>query len=300
MTDLSVVADPAAVEATAIAETDLFGPIRPVTPEAFFARSEIESGLHVLAYGPVKLPLLVRNRGASATFYGFHGAMGLGERRPLPIFQGRKVAPRRLNTVLVCDPSLYLDPSVRVGWFLGNRHCPMQEVLPAIMDHLDRIMGAQRRVLWGNSAGGFAAIRYARSDDLAVAVNPQTVLRQFIWGWVMPWLEQGWDARDRRSMRALADRIGDLRGQPLCRRLVYVQNRHDNHVARHLAPFALAHGLTTEPGDDGRFRLILGDWREGHFPPPSRWQRRLILEETARLCPDERSWLARLGLRRFW
>lgn len=255
--------------------------------DEFLALDRLRSGLIVIDYGAVELALLVRNRRAPVTFYGFHAAQSPMQRRPVPFFQGRRIAPRRFNQVLVSDPSLYLHDDVRVGWFLGNRHCPMTEELPPIMDKLDALMGAERRMLWGNSAGGTAALRYAREQDVSVVVNPQVVLRNFTWGRVEPWLEHGWGIDDYWDRRAYGEAHCDLRANPPKGRIVYCQNIHDDHVELQLKPLAETLGVSAEPGDDGRFRLILGDWGKGHIPPPSEFQQAIVAEEADRMAGPE-------------
>jgi len=253
--------------------------------ESFFAATSLPDGLIVIDYGEIELPMLVRRRGAPVTFYGFHAAMNPTIRRPLPFFQGRNIAPAATNSVLLCDPSLYLHEAVKVGWFLGNRLCPLVTELPLVLDHLDRLMGAERRLLWGNSAGGTAALRYSREQDVAIAVNPQTILEHFTWGRVLPWIEHGWQASGADA-RSLAGRIGDLRLHAPRGRTVYVQNIDDEHHGRHFLPYAHQHGFRTEPGDDGRQGLILGTWGKGHTPPPPEMQRRLVAGEADRMLEE--------------
>jgi hypothetical protein len=264
------------------------------TLDEFLALHRLKSGLVIIDYGKVELALLIRNRKAGATFYGFHAAQSPVTRQPVPYFQGRLVAPKRLNQVLVSDPSLYLHEDVRVGWFLGNKYCPLTQDLPKIMDKLDTLMGASRRILWGNSAGGTAALRYARDEDVSVVMNPQTVLINFTFGRIRPWAEHGWDKPDHDATWFLADEIGDLRKAPPRGRIVYCQNLHDDHVKLQLRPLAETLGVSTEPGDDGRFKLILGDWGKGHIPPPSDVQQAIVAEEVERMLGPKKGLFARL------
>ena len=275
---------------------DRWGRAQRYDRDAFLALTKPPSGLVLIDYGEVELALLVRNRGARATFYGFHAAQSPVQRRPVPYFQGRKIAPRGMNQVLVTDPSLYLDDEVRVGWFLGNRHCRLVEELPRIMDKLDALMGAQRRLLWGNSAGGTAALRYAREQDVSVVINPQVVLRNFTWSRVQPWLKHGWGIDEYWEGRAFGEAFCDLRDMPPRGRIVYCQNMHDDHVELQLEPLAEVLGVSTEPGDDGRFRLILGDWGKGHIPPPPAEQKAIVEEEVRRMLgpPSLIEWIKRL------
>lgn len=264
--------------------------------DGFLALDRLRSGLHVIDFGAVELGLLIRNRRASSTFYGFHAAQSPVNRRPVPYFQGRKIAPKRLNTVLVSDPSLYLSDDVRVGWFLGNKHIDMPAIWPGIMDKIDALMGASGpRLLWGNSAGGTAALIYARAQDVSVVMNPQIILRNFTWSRVQPWLLHGWDIEEYFEGLAHGESHLDLRDRIAPHRIVYCQNRHDDHVELQLTPLAETLGVSTEPGDDGRFRLILGDWGKGHIPPPSEVQAAFVTEEVERMLGPESGWRRLLG-----
>lgn len=262
--------------------------------DEFFALDKLRSGLHLIDYGAVELGLLVANRGAPATFYGFHAAQSPVTRRPVPYFQGRQIAPKRMNSVLVSDPSLYLHDDVRVGWFLGNKHCEMIEEWPAIMDKIDALMGSERRLLWGNSAGGTAALRYARAEDVSVVMNPQIVLVNFTFGRVRPWMEHGWDKPTHDEAWFKADEIGDLRKTPPKGRIVYCQNEHDEHVELQLGPLAETLGVEVKEGDTGAFKLILGDWGKGHIPPPSEVQAAIVAEEVEAMLGRERGFFRRL------
>ncbi|MEO1169051.1 MAG: hypothetical protein AAFW97_10115 [Pseudomonadota bacterium] len=265
------------------------------SPQNFLALDALPSGLILIDYGAVELALLIKNRKAEASFYGFHAAQSPLTRQPVPYFQGRKVAPKRLNQILISDPSLYLHDDVRVGWFFGNKHCNLVEELPPIMDKIDALTGATRRLLWGNSAGGTAALRYARDEDVSVVMNPQIILRNFTWSRVEPWLLHGWDIDEYWEGRAYGEKNCDLRDTPPKGRIVYCQNEHDDHVALQLEPLAETLDVSTEPGDDGRFRLILGDWGKGHIPPPSSVQQRIVGEEVERMLGPKKGLFSLFG-----
>jgi len=265
------------------------------SPQDFFALDHLPSGLIIIDYGAVELAMLIRNRQAEANFYGFHAAQSPLTRRPVPYFQGRKVAPKRLNQILLSDPSLYLHEDVRIGWFLGNRHCNLVEEFPPIMDKIDALTRVERRLLWGNSAGGTAALRYARDQDVSVVTNPQIILRNFTWSRVEPWLLHAWGIDEYWEGCEFGERNCDLRDTPPKGRIVYCQNEHDDHVELQFEPLAETLGVSTKPGDDGRFKLILGDWGKGHIPPPSKVQQRIVGEEVERMLGSKKSLLSIFG-----
>jgi hypothetical protein len=274
-----------------------WGVAKRLTADQFLASDRIDDGVLVIEYGAVELPMLIRQRGSPATFYGFHAAMHPINRRALPFFQGRRIAPARLNTVLLCDPSLFLHPEVTVGWFLGSRAMPLLALLPPILEHLDRLMGASRRLLWGNSAGGTAALVHARKDDVAVAINPQIALERFTWSRVRPWTQHGWDAVGRAEELAVARDLGDVRNHPPRGRVVYVQNTSDDHIQKHMPLFREVVDLPDSAGEARGNRLVLGHWGEGHVPPDAAFQRHILAEEAGRLLDEmgvTRPWHRRL------
>lgn len=280
-------------------ETDYrrWGEPRRFSVADFLALDRLEDGLILVEEGGLELPMLVANRGAAATFIGFHAAMNPGVRRPLPFLQGRGIAPKSLNTILLGDPSLGLHEDVKVGWFLGSRRFDVPAVLPRLLDHADRLMGASRRLLWGVSAGGTAALLYARGEDTVVAVNPQTNVARFTWGRTRPWIEHGW-GETGRAAKALAAEMGDLtRRPPAAGRIVYVQNARDDHLADHMAPFLAMLGVPATAGRHGRVTVVLDDWGEGHVPPPPRRQAAILAEEAARLLGRRPGWWARLWVK---
>ncbi len=271
-----------------------------LTPQQFLARDRIDDGLTVIDYGEVELPILVSQRGSPVTFYAFHAAMHPVNRRALPFFQGRRIAPRRLNGVFLCDPSLFLHPEVTVGWFLGNRRMPLLTLFPDVMAHLDRLMGASRRLLWGNSAGGTAALVHARPEDTTVAINPQILLERFTWSRVRPWARHGWGAHDRDAELAIARDLGDVRNHPPGGRVVYVQNTSDDHYERHLPLFREVVDVPERAGENRRHRLVLGEWGSGHIPPGAAIQHRILVEEASRMLNEmgiRPSWRDRLASR---
>jgi hypothetical protein len=125
-------------------------------------------------------------------------------------------------------------------------------------------------------------------------MNPQIILQNFTWGRVEPWLEHGWDITDYWEGRAFGEEHCDLRRTPPKGRIVYCQNRHDDHVELQLKPLAKTLGVSTEPGDDGQFRLILDDWGKGHIPPPSAVQKIIVGEEVERMLGPQTGILKRL------
>ena len=82
------------------------------------------------------------------------------------------------SVLCIADPTLALDDQLRLGWLLGNkRHCATTE-LAAFISRLAKSKGIppERIVIYGSSAGGFAALALAAciEGSVAVAINAQT------------------------------------------------------------------------------------------------------------------------------
>ncbi|WP_439594424.1 hypothetical protein [Falsiroseomonas sp.] len=256
----------------------------------FFELETIHSGLYCIAYGPVEIPLLIRSRSAPVTFYAFHSNQS--KKTSLPFFQGGNLPPQTINSVRIGDPSLYLGGGLSLAWYAGNLHCNLNDELPRIMDHLDRLLGTSRRLLWGCSGGGFAALTYAREQDVAVAINPQVEIAKFTWSSVRKYTDLAWGTVDDEEAHDVLQRV--VRGAVLRRadplpRIVYVQNVTDHHFGIHFLPFAQQLGLPTEEVDEPRYRLVLGNWGEGHIAPPSETQASLVRQEAARMLAECRA-----------
>ncbi len=206
---------------------------------------------------PCRLRLLP---GATVLFVMFHAAFDR-TKAALPVFArwsyGKVLGGHVLS---VCDPTLYLDDELRLGWYVGSRYADPMQVLLATANRVRELLdlAGDRVVFYGSSGGGFAALRAAASCRFgrAVVINPQTEITAYFETFVSrfakvfapEWTPQ--ECRDRYPLRwsALAA-IADARLQQRDLRIVYAQNLHDKvHHARHFRPFC---GSTDAPISGG-------------------------------------------------
>lgn len=115
------------------------------------------------------------DRGAGSTLITFQHRVS--ERTPYPKFVGEKIASELgINLVAVADPSVISNKAIRLGWYLGNRDTgPLKKHLLPILESSLAFLGADRRIFFGNSGGGFAAVNYAQhfSGSIALTINPR-------------------------------------------------------------------------------------------------------------------------------
>lgn len=84
------------------------------------------------------------------------------------------------HVLSICDPTIYLNGDLRIGWYLGTEEESAIEGVIAIAEECARIVGIDRRgiIYTGSSGGGFAALQAAAlaKDGKAIAINAQTDL----------------------------------------------------------------------------------------------------------------------------
>jgi hypothetical protein len=202
---------------------------------------------------------------------------------PLPVFARWNWGKVLGGHVLAfCDPTLYLDDQIRLGWFVGNRSMdPMQALLRTV--ELVRVqLGIAYAcvVFYGSSGGGFASIIAAASSPVgrAIVVNPQTAITSyhrkavdrlaqvFAVGWTAQRCLEEFPLR-WSAIEAIAEagrRQHDLR-------IVYAQNLLDTmHHKEHYLPFCSATNSQQGGGlsIDGRMFTHIYSSPEGHGPEP--------------------------------
>lgn len=174
------------------------------------------------------------------------------------------------------DPTLDLDASMRLSWFLGNEHVNVIDVLAElIIEHAQR-SGAGKIITAGISGGGFAALQVAARIPGATAIvsNPQTVLRDYKEVVAAKAGAAGFGDREALwrdgAERARFDAVQAFADIGFSRKVVYVQNVADeHHVENHFQPFMAA---CEAAGALGNVRTIEPDLGPGHRSlSPKEW-----------------------------
>ncbi|GGG64099.1 hypothetical protein GCM10011374_29560 [Kocuria dechangensis] len=224
------------------------------------------SSRQILSLGRIHpLDIHISPAGADTTVVVFHAAL-TGNGTALPVFAGaRMLRPFSVNLIQVADPGLYAADDLEIGWFAGTRAHPIQEELVVVLRHLFEELGGTRKVFFGPSAGGYAALYYGSHfpDAVIVPVNPQTILERFNRDQQAAYCAAAWNAPPEEVWGTEVD--ADLRETFAGHNendILYVQNERDPHLQEHMEPF-----LATLPPD--RIEVLRGDWGRGHQAPPT-------------------------------
>lgn len=128
--------------------------------------------------GPVHV--LFEDRGFKTTIVHFAAALPKVGWDSFPVFGGRKFVRKfDANLLSISDPNFALPERPATGWFAGNGRQPgLQSVLARIISHYGE-HGDGNVILFGSSAGGFAALLYGAQlpRSVTVCLNPRVELR---------------------------------------------------------------------------------------------------------------------------
>jgi hypothetical protein len=213
----------------------------------------------------------------------------------LPKFDRWRWRELFLGSVLyIADPTLYLDDSLHIGWYVGtagqNWTVAMAELVAAVTLRLG--IPTDQVICYGSSAGGFGAIMLAAElgNATAVAVNPQTRVDRYSPRFVKQLLNAAFGGRQLGQLTAEEHRrlsaFDAFERNPYMKCLV-VQNLQDlTHYRDHYTPFCTHFDIPLEggSGSHGRAVSLLFDAESGHGAEPKELAPQLIsraLELTA-------------------
>lgn len=230
---------------------------------SFVRDAKLNEGLNLIQQNGQPFYYFHEDCGSDHTMVSFSAAAPIRE-NPTPIFSGRRIASRLGMNYLGFADSAQLNP-VRLStfWHLGTEHVDSPSIIPRIIGMLSM---DQRRVFFGASAGGFAALKYSAQSagSKAFVMNPRINLMH------EPRVYRDHAAKafpkaDRTELaRSLGYDMASLYGEPRGNTVTYLQNTGDQvYLRHHYAHFAKA----TEGRGDVRF--VLDDWGRGHVVPPS-------------------------------
>lgn len=185
-----------------------------------------------------------------------------------PIFQRWTWAKSFRHPVIIAsDPLVNADTGITLGWYAGGRNGIRflqfwREIQSLI---LAARMQDAKIITFGSSGGGFASLMAAAHGlvDKALAVNPQTDIREYYHRISAPYLDKFWgtietaDEAHISVIRALSD---SDRVSPI----IYAQNKADKfHLDGHLGPLKEA-----LKGKDLPLQILeYDDPEQGHSPP---------------------------------
>lgn len=175
----------------------------------------------------------------------------------------------------ISDPLLSIYKNLRISWFCGDHTRDVQALMPGLLKQVVHELGSRKRVYFGTSGGGFAALFNSARDpgSIALTLNPQIVLDNYYARLVQDYVTLCWPG---------AKSIGDVAGKrvtdlaKLYRKapgntVICVQNSTDpHHLYRHCGPLLDAVGARSLGGQPIDFISDISFWgKAGHQPAPA-------------------------------
>ncbi|PRB72687.1 hypothetical protein CQ011_03340 [Arthrobacter sp. MYb213] len=228
----------------------------------------------------------------------FSGAISSRGNKQGPFFSGIKLSSQNnLPMISIADSSLDDDPELSLAWYTGGAHdnfeANLTTMLNAIADSLKTEL-----ILVGGSGGGYASLNYAKrlaKPATVVVWNPQTDIYSYYERFVKAYLKSRFNfahstlAQDnwKQYCRPRTDKLVStnvLVPETInsIRRLVYLQNKTDWHLQKHLSP--LWSKISKHPIEPGvhaytdQHIFAVQDFAEGHNPPDSNLIASILLQ----------------------
>lgn len=268
-------------------------PVYEVRDLKTILQQEIKDGIYHIAT-PDILDLYFENfenktDDLSTIMVCFNAAVtGRSEKRG-PFFAGRGVnRTLKLPLISISDPSISSYP-LELAWYAGSeKYQSFQADLAFFLDQFAEKYKA-KLLLFGGSGGGFASLAIAsqlKTEATLLVSNPQTSISNYLYDVVKNYVQQAFpthaaslDGVDRSNRKSTLYKIFDKYGVvhdvtsltiPQHVRMIYLQNKSDNHVATHARPFIKnypcklvgANSLESE-----NLGVYFGSWGKGHVRP---------------------------------
>lgn len=232
------------------------------------------------------LDYVVVRRPSDVLVVSLHGGVTLSKDR-LPRFEWlRTLHSSSMNQLYISDPTLTLHDHLINGWYIGNDEEDLTPRLAELVTGVAAKVGAKIVVLFGSSAGGFAAARIGSliENSVALAFSTQRNLERGpiahvsgLFQYVFP-DDTGYACvYERMGKRiSLEDTVNyEAGGQ----KFVWVQNSGDmEHMRDHFGPYREKIG---EAGGPTSVKLIQKYYGPGHPIPPIS-----LVHESIKACID--------------
>jgi hypothetical protein len=255
-------------------------PTRIFEHPARFLASKIIGGVSQIDLGPARLNLFIRPKRSGNLIVFFSGA--ISRRRASgaapPFFAGLNLT-RDIEASLLAveDPALQYSAEIMAGWYAGAKDLPLQQIVPSVIRHVAKQSAADRVILAGSSAGGFAALYYGTvlAEAVVLVVNPQTDIVHYHRGHVARYARVcfGWNGEQpigKCFQPAVTSLPVLLRRGARCRG-IYLQNSDDkHHIQKHAFPLIRILGGKNELVDQHAMGIdfLFRRWGSGHTPLP--------------------------------
>ncbi|WP_336645766.1 hypothetical protein [Microbacterium sp. USHLN186] len=201
------------------------------------------------------------------------------EKFQIPRFErARSTEPFGTSCLYWADPSLWLDPKLKLAWFTGVAAIDVLSLLAERSTAVATQLGAKQVIFTGSSGGGFAALQVSAlvPGSTALVFNPQTEIYRYHTAMQRRYLANcrpdvlnGTPADrftfDHDWSAPLDDRYSALRRyeRPTGNTVIYYSNSLDWHDENHRQPFEQI--VVTD--DSRRYILHTYEQKGGHQPP---------------------------------
>lgn len=259
---------------------------------SFKSKKILSNGLHTVFMEGLPIDILLQLKQGRPIVFFLNGATPRSEDIKLPIFSGLSVVPPgEVSRVYINDPSLYLDPSLALGWYAGSAHLDLQSILPELIRKIVDQAEADKLIFVGGSGGGFASLFYSRlfPGSLAVPWNPQTNILDYVPMHVAKYAKSAFHLADMEAARVHLPRHIEVDVRSLYGRgdsenyVLYLQNESDSHVNQHLVPFLRELGCLIQGSEVPPRGLLsknlyvhIDEWGPGHAQPKKGFLRPLL------------------------
>lgn len=258
-------------EAPPLTSRTYHAPIATITDRSELPTPGASPNIVSAMVGGLVLPIASRRGTSDVLTVRFHGAVNR-TRSTLPLFQGMSSASRGPDSFMIFqDPSLDLNRSMNLSWFLGERDVDLFSACASYIKELQSRVQAKHVILTGSSGGGFAALQVARflPDCKVLVFNPQTDIRRYfrsVAETAVSTCFRSTVADLEQDLVTRASVVSSYQGLSMPPKVLYVQNTGDaHHMENHRNPFE-AMLKAAHPKRPGRVRFIDEDWGPGHIP----------------------------------
>jgi hypothetical protein len=185
--------------------------------------------------------------------FSFHGNT---PRNPdlKPVFTGLNVT-RELDAsfVALSDPTLYLDPDLKLAWYSGSSGWDLQSLLKRVLRKIATVARSNDLIFLGGSGGGFASLYFAAGFPRLArpVVEPARRHRRLQSAACTEYGRIAFGLPDHAStVSALPtltqSNLARAHGGSLGHDIVYLQNNTDGHFITHMRPFLASLGANAE------------------------------------------------------
>ena len=229
---------------------------------------------------------------------GFSGAVSNRQGKRAPFFSGLGISNSiNLPIISISDLTLSLDTELPIGWYAGNEDIPdFPFIIANLLDNFAINLNA-KLLLFGGSAGGFAALVQStllKADSIVVVWNPQTSIENYVKEFVEQYCSIAYSKKNNFDLQVKKNRevhqfvnnlIHNICNKPIGKniKLLYLQNQDDWHVQKHYLPYIedmdlVQYGNSTFIDYRGNKVFFLGNWGKGHIAPSNELVKKILTD----------------------